>query len=78
MDREQAKEILLRYRPGCDDTADPQIVEALRLLDRDPELAGWFKEQQRADEAVRAALRQMPVPRRPQAAYSGRTEDRAT
>ena len=62
MDREQAKEILLRYRPGCDDTADPQIAEALRLLDQDPELAGWFAEQQRADEAIRAALRQMPVP----------------
>ena len=51
MDREQAKEILLRYRPGCDDTADPQIAEALWLLDQDPELAGWFAEQQRADEA---------------------------
>ena len=62
MDREQAKEILLRYRPGCDDPADPQIAEALQLLDRDPELAGWFEEQQRTDEAIRAALRQMPVP----------------
>ncbi len=62
MDREQAKEFLLRYRPGCDDTADPQIAEALQLLDRDPELARWFEEQQRADETIRAALREMPVP----------------
>jgi hypothetical protein len=62
MDREQAKEILLRYRPGCDDTVDPQVVEALALLEQDPELAAWFEEQQRADDAIRAAMSQMPVP----------------
>ena len=62
MDKEQAKEILLSYRPGRDDTLDPQIVEALRLLDQDPELASWFAEQQRADEVIRARLRATPVP----------------
>ena len=62
MDREQAKEILLRYQPGRDDTVDPEIVEALRLLDRDPELASWFEQQQRADDAIRAGFRNTPVP----------------
>jgi hypothetical protein len=62
MNREQAKEILLSYRPGCDDAVDPQIVEALQLLDQDPELAGWFAEHQRADEVIRARLRETPVP----------------
>lgn len=62
MDREQAKEVLLRYQPGRDDTVDPEIVEALRLLDRDPELASWFEQQQRADDAIRAGFRNTPVP----------------
>jgi hypothetical protein len=61
MNREQAKEILLRYRPG-DDATDPQVVEALALTGRDPELARWFEQQQRADEAIRARLRETPVP----------------
>jgi hypothetical protein len=62
MDREQAREILLSYRPGRDDTVDPQVVEALRLVDQDPELAGWFEEQQRTDEIIRARVRETPVP----------------
>src|SRR5882724_12464139 len=62
MDKEQAKEILLRYRPGRDDTVDPQVAEALALLDQDPELALWFERQLRVDDAIRARLREMPVP----------------
>src|SRR5882724_4265510 len=62
MDKEQAKEILLRYRPGRDDTVDPQVAEALALLDQDPELAVWFERQHRVDDAIRARLREMPVP----------------
>ena len=62
MNREQAQEILLSYRPGCDDADDPQIVEALQLLDQDPELASWFAAHQRADAVIRARLRETPVP----------------
>jgi hypothetical protein len=62
MNKEQAREILLSYRPGRDDTSDPQVAEALRLLDQDPELARWFAEQQRTDEAIRARLSATPVP----------------
>jgi hypothetical protein len=62
MDREQAKEVLLRYRPGTDATVDPQVVEALRLLDEDLDLAQWFAQQQKADNAIRAGLRATPVP----------------
>ena len=57
MNREQAKEILLTYRQGSDDTAHPEIAEALQLLDQDPELARWFEAQQRVDETIRTALR---------------------
>jgi hypothetical protein len=62
MDRDQAKEILLRYRPGREDATDPQVAEALALVGRDSELARWFEQQQRADEAIRAHLRETRVP----------------
>src|SRR5580658_9662013 len=62
MDRDQAKEILLRYRPGRDDATDPQVVEALALVEQDPDLSRWFEQQQRADEAIRARLREVRVP----------------
>ena len=62
MDRGQAKDVLLRYRPGRDDTVDPQVVEALALLERDPELALWFEQQQRVDDVIRARFRETPVP----------------
>jgi hypothetical protein len=62
MNRDQAKEILLRYRPGRDDATDPQVAEALALVSQDPELARWFEQQQRVDEAIRARLRETRVP----------------
>jgi len=62
MDRDQAKEILLRYRPGRDDMIDAEMRQALALVDRDTELARWFEQQQRADETIRARLRETPVP----------------
>jgi hypothetical protein len=62
MDRDQAKEILLHYRPGREDATDPQVVEAMALVGHDPELARWFEQQQRADEAIRARLRETRVP----------------
>ena len=62
MNSEQAKEILLGYRPGLDDAHDPRVAEALRQLDQDPDLARWFEQLQRADDAIRRRLRDMPVP----------------
>jgi len=62
MDSQQAKQVLLGYRPGTDDASDPRIVEALRQLEHDPELALWFEQLQRADGAIRRQLRETPVP----------------
>ena len=62
MDSQQAKEILLGYRPGIDDPSDPRVAEALRQLDLDPELARWFEQLQAADDAIRRQLRETPVP----------------
>jgi hypothetical protein len=62
MDSQQAKEILLSYRPGVDDATDPSIVAALSQLERDPELANWFEKLQAADDAIRRQLREASVP----------------
>jgi hypothetical protein len=62
MNSQQAKQVLVGYRPGIDDTSDPQIAEALRQLEQDPELALWFEQLQRADEIIRSRLREMSAP----------------
>jgi hypothetical protein len=62
MDSQQAKQILLGYHPGSADASDPQIAEALRQLEHDPQLALWFEQLQRADDAIRRQLRETPVP----------------
>jgi hypothetical protein len=62
MNSQQAKQILVGYRPGIDDTSDPRIAEALRQLDHDPELALWFQQLQQADDVIRQRLREMSVP----------------
>lgn len=62
MNRDDAKNILLLYRPGTVDVADPQVVEALALAQRDMELARWFGEHCARQEALRARFRQIPVP----------------
>jgi hypothetical protein len=62
MNRDDAKNILLLYRPGTADVADPQIIEALALAQRDKELACWFGEHCARQEVLRAKFRQIPVP----------------
>jgi hypothetical protein len=62
MDSRQAKEILSLYRPGSIDLADPLMAEALELVQRDPELAAWFKQQCAVSSAIRAKLKEIPVP----------------
>ena len=62
MNRDDAKNILLLYRPGSADVADPQIVEALALVKQDAELARWFGEYCARQEVLRAKFRQIPVP----------------
>ena len=62
MNRDEAKNILLLYRPGTADVADPQIAGALALVQRDAELARWFGEHCARQEVLRAKLRQIPVP----------------
>jgi hypothetical protein len=62
MNREEARQILLLYRPGTADAEDPQIAEALALAKREPELARWLEEHCARQEALRDKLRQITAP----------------
>jgi hypothetical protein len=59
---QEAKEILLSYRPGVDDAKNPAIAAALHQLEHDPELLRWFQQLQETDQAIRRQLRETPVP----------------
>ena len=61
MNHEEAKQILLIYRPGTADADDPEIAVALALAQSDPELARWFEEHCARQNALREKFRQIPV-----------------
>ena len=62
MNRNEAKTILLLYRPGTADADDPQIAGALGLAKQDPELTRWLVEHCARQEALRAGFRQITAP----------------
>ena len=62
MNRDEAKTILLLYRPGTTDASDPEIAAALALARQDPELTRWLVEHCARQEAVRAGFRKITAP----------------
>lgn len=62
MNQEEAKNILLLYRPEMTDAGDPQLAEALALAKRDPQLARWLDEHCAWQNALRAKFRQIAAP----------------
>ena len=58
----EAQELLLLYRPGTADAADPEMAEALALARQDPELGRWFEQHRAFQSKVRASFRQIEVP----------------
>ncbi len=62
LNSQEARQILLLYRPAVDDASDPDIAEALRLVQADPELDKWFKAQCAWQDAVRSRFKQIAVP----------------
>jgi hypothetical protein len=58
----EAKTILLLYRPGTADAEDPQIAEALALAKRDPELARWLEEHSARQKVLLVKFRQITAP----------------
>jgi hypothetical protein len=62
MTAQEAKEILLRYRPGTADREDPEVAAALELAQDDPELARWFEEHRAVQAAIRDKFSRIEVP----------------
>lgn len=62
MNSSEAKEILLLYRPGTAELADPQMTEALALARQDPDLGRWFEQHRAFQKAMRAGFQQIEVP----------------
>ena len=62
MTSQQAKEILLLYRPGTADDDDPEFAGALQLCERDPELQRWFDEHRALFFGLRDRFKASAVP----------------
>ena len=62
MNVNEAKSILLLYRPGTADAEDPQIAAALALAQSDPKLAGWLEAQLARQLVIGDKFRQITVP----------------
>ncbi len=62
MNEQEARLILQACRPGEADRNDPEIAGALREMERNPELAHWFAEEQAFDRAMAAHLAALPEP----------------
>jgi hypothetical protein len=62
VNEQEARLILQACRPGETDQSDPQIAAALQELERNPELARWFAEEQAFDRAMAAHLAALPAP----------------
>jgi hypothetical protein len=62
MNIREAKEILSLFRPGTADVEDPTFAVARQLCASEPELQRWFDEHCAVYTALRAKLKQIPVP----------------
>lgn len=62
MTPEQAKGILLLYRPGTADAEDPEMIEAVALARQEPELGRWFDQHRSYQAAMRAKFRELEAP----------------
>lgn len=62
MNRQQAKEILLLYRPESADANDPEFAEALALARKDAELGRWLGDHCAVQRTLRERFRRIAVP----------------
>jgi hypothetical protein len=62
MNPEEARQILILFRPGVDDPSDPFFAEALRQAETDSDLAKWWAEEHEFDRVFAAQIKAMPVP----------------
>lgn len=62
MTDQQAKDILLLYRPNSPDANDAEFTDALARVSQSPELKSWFENHCAVQETIRAKFRQITVP----------------
>jgi hypothetical protein len=62
VNRDETKNILLRYRPDSADAGDPEIHEALEVAAQDSELARWFEGHSARQRVIRESFRQIAPP----------------
>ena len=62
MNQDEAKDILLLYRYGTADAADPQFAEALALSKHDPELKHWLVRHGALQFVLREKFRAITAP----------------
>ena len=62
MTREQAKGILMLYRPGTDDADNPEMHRAIEVARQDPDLGRWFDNHCHFQKTVRAKLMGIEAP----------------
>jgi hypothetical protein len=59
---EKAKQVLLLFRSERDLEQDPELQEAYRLAQKEPELARWFEQHRHFQTAMRQKFRQIKAP----------------
>jgi hypothetical protein len=59
---QQARQILLRFRPWVKNDHDAEVIEALALCQRDAELARWFENHCAVQNAIHEQFKRVPVP----------------
>jgi hypothetical protein len=62
VNREEAKSILLLYRPDATEPNDPEFAAALALTKADAELARWFEEHCARQNLLRAQFQKITPP----------------
>lgn len=62
MNKDKAKEWLSAYLEGLEFEENPELKEALRMADDDPELKEWWEAQRAFDQQMESALEEIPVP----------------
>jgi hypothetical protein len=62
VNRSEAQRVLLLYRPGTTEAGDPEMMEALELARRDPELGRWFEQHRAFQKAMSARFRKIQAP----------------
>ena len=62
MDKQEAKLVLQALRPNDLNSSEPTVIQALVLIESDPDLKKWWEAQQSFDRKVAAKLRDVPLP----------------